>query len=104
MEWYSTAGSQFGEDMGAPADGGFALNVLLRSDNAAVYRTWHSDGRGTEQIDQAYRLVDLLPYGRQEDWQDVPDGWPQFPTYSRGQTSEDVAALYGDRATRSASS
>jgi hypothetical protein len=20
--------------------------------------------------------------GRQEEWQDVPDGWPQAPTYS----------------------
>lgn len=49
MEWYSTAGSDFGPDMGAPPNAGFAVNVFLR-DGDTVYRTWHTDGRGTEQI------------------------------------------------------
>jgi len=31
----------------------------------------------------AFPLIDLLPYGRQEEWQDSPGGWPQSPTYSR---------------------
>jgi predicted dithiol-disulfide oxidoreductase (DUF899 family) len=26
-------------------------------------------------------ILDLAPYGRQEDWEDSPDGWPQHPTY-----------------------
>ena len=39
--------------------------------------------------------IDLLPYGRQEEWQDSPEGWPQSPTYSRWASSEDIAALYG---------
>ena len=26
-------------------------------------------------------LLDLTPYGRQEDWEDSPLGWPQRPTY-----------------------
>lgn len=94
MEWYSTAGSAFGADMGAPPGGGFAVNVFLR-DGEAVYRTWHTDGRGTEQLGHDRGLVDVLPYGRQEEWQDVPDGWPQHPTYAGGRSSQDIAAAYG---------
>ncbi|MBT2234656.1 DUF899 domain-containing protein [Nonomuraea sp. NEAU-A123] len=26
-------------------------------------------------------VLDLTPYGRQEDWEDSPPGWPQHPTY-----------------------
>lgn len=82
MEWYSTADSPFGDDMGAPLGGGFQLNVFLR-DGDTVYRTYNTQGRGTEQISYGFPLVDLLPYGRQEEWQDSPEGWPQGPTYSR---------------------
>ena len=94
MEWYSTANSPFGADVGAPAGGGFAVNVFLR-DGDRVFRTWHTDGRGTEQLSHTFALIDLLPYGRQEEWQDSPGGWPQSPTYSRWLDSPDVAALYG---------
>jgi predicted dithiol-disulfide oxidoreductase (DUF899 family) len=27
-----------------------------------------------------FNLLDLSPYGRQEKWEDSPDGWPQSPT------------------------
>jgi predicted dithiol-disulfide oxidoreductase (DUF899 family) len=94
MPWYSTANSPFGADVGAPPDGGFAVNVFLR-DGDTVHRTWHTDGRGTEQLSHTFALIDLLPYGRQEQWQDSPEGWPQSPTYSRWAASKDIAALYG---------
>ncbi|MFP5020728.1 DUF899 domain-containing protein [Pseudonocardia phyllosphaerae] len=95
MDWYSTAHSSFGSDVGAPPGGGFAVNVFLR-DGERVYRTWHTDGRGTEQLSFLFGLLDTLPYGRQEVWQDVPDGWPQGPTYSRWLDSKDIAAAYGE--------
>jgi predicted dithiol-disulfide oxidoreductase (DUF899 family) len=90
MEWYSTANSPFGADMGAPPGGGFQVNVFLR-DGDSVYRTYNTQGRGTEQLGHTFALIDLLPYGRQEEWQDVPDGWPQSPTYSRWAPSESFA-------------
>jgi predicted dithiol-disulfide oxidoreductase (DUF899 family) len=90
MEWYSTANSPFGTDMGAPPGGGFQLNVFLRVDDT-VYRTYNTQGRGVEQVTHTFPLIDLLPYGRQEDWQDSPPGWPQFPKYTRGLLSEDFA-------------
>jgi predicted dithiol-disulfide oxidoreductase (DUF899 family) len=94
MTWYSTANSAFGTDVGAPPNGGFAVNVFLR-DGDRVYRTWHTDGRGTEQLQHTFALIDLLPYGRQEEWQDSPEGWPQSPTYSRWAGSRDIARAYG---------
>jgi len=56
-----------------------------------VYRTWSTQGRGTEQLSYTFPLIDLLPYGRQEAWQDSPDGWPQSPTYSRWADSPEFA-------------
>ena len=29
----------------------------------------------------AHNILDLCPYGRQEEWEDSPPGWPQHPTY-----------------------
>jgi predicted dithiol-disulfide oxidoreductase (DUF899 family) len=95
MTWYSTAGSPFGADMGAPPGGGFQVNVFLR-DGDTVYRTYNTQGRGTEQLSHTFPLIDLLPYGRQEEWQDSPAGWPQSPTYSRWAPPE-AFARYADQ-------
>jgi predicted dithiol-disulfide oxidoreductase (DUF899 family) len=94
MTWYSTANSPFGSDVSAPPGGGFAVNVFLR-DGDTVYRTWHTNGRGAEQLRNTFPLIDLLPYERQEEWQDSPEGWPQSPTNSRWASSQDIAALCG---------
>ena len=94
MTWFSTANSSFGADVGAPPSDGFGVNVFLR-EGKQVYRTWHTNGRGTEQLSHSFALIDLLPYGRQEGWQDSPDGWPQSPTYSRWAGPQDIARLYG---------
>ena len=94
MTWYSTANSAFGTDMGAPPAGGFQLNVFLRVGDIA-YRTYNTQGRGVEQVSHTFPLIDLLPYGRQEEWQDSPVGWPQSPAYSRWPASE-FFARYAD--------
>lgn len=94
MDWYSTAGSGFGADVDAPPGGGFAVNVFL-SQGDTVYRTWHTAGRGVEQLSHTFPLIDVLPYGRQEEWQDSPSGWPQGPTYGRWASSPEIARLYG---------
>ena len=96
MTWYSTARSPFGADMGAPPDGGFQVNVFLR-DGDAAYRTYNTQGRGTEQLSHTFPLIDLLPYGRREEWQDSPAGWPQGPTYS-GWAGSEAYARYAEPA------
>lgn len=95
MEWYSTYDSPFGADVDAPRGGAFAANVFLR-DGDTVYRTWHTTGRGSEQLTHTFGLVDLLPYGRQEAWQDAPEGWPQDEqSSSRWLAPWEIAAAYG---------
>lgn len=94
MTWYSTAASSFGADVGAPPGGGFAVNVFLRHQDK-VFRTWYTTGRGIEQLSYCFGLIDVLPYGRQEQWQDTPDGWPQQPTHSRWAGTKDIARAYG---------
>lgn len=90
MAWYSTANSSFGTDLDAPPGGGFQVNVSLQADDT-VDRTSYTRGRGTEQPGHRVALLDLLPYGRQEDGQASPDGWPQSPTYSPCSPSEAYA-------------
>src|SRR5262245_42969396 len=94
MEWYSTANRPFGADMGAPPGGGFQVNVFLRVGDKA-YRTYNTQGRGTEQLSHTFALIDLLPYGRQEEWQDSPAGWPQSPTYTRWPAVQTFAQYAG---------
>jgi predicted dithiol-disulfide oxidoreductase (DUF899 family) len=96
MEWYSSSQSPFGTDMDAPPNGGFAVNVFLR-DGDTVYRTWHTNGRGTEQLSHTFALIDILPWGRQEEWLDSPEGWPSRPTYSGWLDSPDIARAYGPK-------
>src|ERR1700754_4473480 len=95
MDWYSAAGTSFGADVDAAPGEGFGVNVFLR-DGDTVYRTWHTNGRGTEQLSHSFALIDLLPYGRQEEWQGSPGGWPPGPDYPQWSSSQEIAAAYGE--------
>jgi predicted dithiol-disulfide oxidoreductase (DUF899 family) len=74
----SSRGTSFSGDCGA--DDGFMLSVFLR-DGEDVYRTYSTTSRGVDRLVFANSILDLTPYGRQEDWEDSPPGWPQHPTY-----------------------
>jgi predicted dithiol-disulfide oxidoreductase (DUF899 family) len=56
------------------------LSVFFRIDDE-VFHTYSTYARGTESRTDAYRLLDLTPYGRQQDFEESPEGWPQKPTY-----------------------
>jgi len=55
-------------------------SVFFR-DGDDVYHTYSNYARGTEGTTDTYGLLDLTPYGRQESFEDSPEGWPQHPTY-----------------------
>ncbi len=57
-----------------------ALGVFFRMGDD-VYHTYSTFARGVECATDSYSLLDLTPYGRQEDFEDSPPGWPQKPTY-----------------------
>jgi predicted dithiol-disulfide oxidoreductase (DUF899 family) len=42
-----------------------------------VFETYWTTRRGVEAMDNSYRLLDLTVYGRQEQWEDSPPGWPR---------------------------
>jgi predicted dithiol-disulfide oxidoreductase (DUF899 family) len=46
-----------------------------------LFHTYSTYARGVESLTDAYSLLDVTPYGRQEDFEDSPPGWPQRPTY-----------------------
>jgi predicted dithiol-disulfide oxidoreductase (DUF899 family) len=56
------------------------LSVFFRLDDD-VFHTYSVYARGTESLTDAYDLLDMTTYGRQEDFEDSPPGWPQKPTY-----------------------
>jgi predicted dithiol-disulfide oxidoreductase (DUF899 family) len=56
------------------------LSIFFRMGND-IFHTYSTYGRGVESLTDAYSLLDTTPYGRQEDFEDSPPGWPQQSTY-----------------------
>jgi predicted dithiol-disulfide oxidoreductase (DUF899 family) len=77
MPFVSSRGTNFYQDSGVV---GFMLSVFLR-DGDDIYRTWNTASRGVDRLMFIHNILDIVPYGRQEDWEDSPEGWPQAPTY-----------------------
>ncbi|GIG92207.1 DUF899 family protein [Plantactinospora endophytica] len=75
--WYSTHGI----DDPAYAGGGEIACFLRRDDR--FFLTYETTGRGVEAIMSSHKLLDMTVYGRQEVWEDSPEGWPQEPSYTR---------------------
>ncbi|MFF5212518.1 DUF899 domain-containing protein [Streptosporangium sp. NPDC000396] len=84
VPWYSSrpGGSNDVNDFNADCGtgGGFGLSVFLR-DRDSVFRTYYTSGRGVDRLRIDFNLLDLTPLGRQETWEDSPDGWPQTAPY-----------------------
>jgi predicted dithiol-disulfide oxidoreductase (DUF899 family) len=56
-------------------------NVFYRDDEGRVFRTYFIDNRGDEQMGGTWNYLDITPLGRQESWEDSPEGYPQTPPY-----------------------
>ncbi len=100
FEWVSSFGSSFNYDFDVTQDASVkpveynyrisddqtqageaaSTSVFFRIDDE-IYHTYQTFARGNEGTSDSYGLLDLTPYGRQEDWEDSPEGWPQKPTY-----------------------
>ncbi|WP_405009039.1 DUF899 domain-containing protein [Kitasatospora sp. NBC_01539] len=78
LPFVSSLGTSFSDDCGV--GGGFQLSVFLR-DGEEVYLTYTTGSRGVDRLLFTHNVLDLTPYGRQQDWEDSPPGWPQRPTY-----------------------
>lgn len=78
MPFVSSRGTSFADDAGA--GGGFMLSAFLR-DGDEIYRTYNTTARGVDRMLFVSNILDITVYGRQQDWEDSPAGWPQYPTY-----------------------
>ncbi|ACB74408.1 DUF899 domain-containing protein [Opitutus terrae] len=104
--WYSSAGTDFNHDFHVTLDerrapiemnyrnkaellaagmtedqltGDFPVQSVFLRDGDTVYHTYSTFQRGSDQLFTPYNYLDLTPYGRQEEWEDSPAGWPQRP-------------------------
>jgi predicted dithiol-disulfide oxidoreductase (DUF899 family) len=80
--WVSSAANTFNTDFGltTPEGENHGLSVFLR-DGDALFRTYFTSARGMETAGNIWNMLDLAPFGRQEEWEDTPAGRPQSPTY-----------------------
>ena len=71
-------GSAFDTDFGVHEWHGH--NAFVH-DGDQIYRTYFISGRGDEAMGNTWSYLDMTALGRQEDWEDSPDGYPQTPPY-----------------------
>ena len=77
MPWYTIIDS-FDKDFSV--DEWHGHNVFFR-DGEKVFRTYFINSRGDEAMGSLWSYLDLTPLGRQETWEDSPEGYPQSAPY-----------------------
>ena len=78
IPWYTMTDS-FDADHGVDEWPG--TNAFIR-DGDQVYRTYFVNNRGDEVMGGTWAYLDLTALGRQEEWEDSPEGYPQTAPYS----------------------
>ena len=56
-------------------------NAFIR-DGDRFFRTYFIDNRGDESMGSTWSYLDITALGRQEAWEDSPEGYPQTPPYA----------------------
>jgi len=57
------------------------VSVFIRN-GEDIYQSYYSGARGVEYLGTQWSYLDLTPFGRQETWENSPEGWPQDTPYS----------------------
>jgi predicted dithiol-disulfide oxidoreductase (DUF899 family) len=50
-------------------------------DGDEIFRTYFISKRGDEALGTTWSYLDMSALGRQEEWEDSPEGYPQTPPY-----------------------
>jgi predicted dithiol-disulfide oxidoreductase (DUF899 family) len=77
IPWY-TLTDDFDADFGVGEWHG--TNAFFRDDDR-IFRTYFVNDRGDEAMGGTWAYLDLTALGRQEEWEDSPEGYPQTPPY-----------------------
>jgi predicted dithiol-disulfide oxidoreductase (DUF899 family) len=56
-------------------------NAFFRDDEDRIFRTYFINNRGDEAMGSTWNYLDITALGRQEEWEDSPEGYPQTPPY-----------------------
>jgi predicted dithiol-disulfide oxidoreductase (DUF899 family) len=78
VPWY-TITDDFDSDFGV--DEWHGTNAFLR-DGDDVFRTYFVNSRGDEALGSTWSYLDITALGRQEIWEDSPEGYPQTQAYA----------------------
>jgi predicted dithiol-disulfide oxidoreductase (DUF899 family) len=74
MPWYSVPEQSWDRLL---AGRHFGMKACYLRDGDRVFETYWTTSRGCEVMANSYAMLDLTVHGRQEQWEDSPDGWPQ---------------------------
>jgi predicted dithiol-disulfide oxidoreductase (DUF899 family) len=77
MPWYTML-DEFDADFGV--DQWHGTNAFIRQGDQ-VFRTYFLNNRGDEALGSTWSYLDMSALGRQEAWEDSPEGYPQTPPY-----------------------
>ncbi len=77
VPWY-TLTDDFDADF--DVDQWHGTNAFIREGDR-IFRTYLIDARGDEAMGSTWSYLDMTALGRQEEWEDSPDGYPQTPPY-----------------------
>ena len=77
IPWY-TITDRFDADFGVGEWHGH--NAFIRDGNR-IFRTYFVNDRGDEGMGTTWSYLDITALGRQEEWEDSPEGYPQTPPY-----------------------
>jgi predicted dithiol-disulfide oxidoreductase (DUF899 family) len=78
IPWYTITDS-FDKDFGV--DEWHGHNVFFRDNDGRIFRTYFINNRGDEAMGSTWSYLDITPLGRQEKWEDSPEGYPQTVPY-----------------------
>lgn len=83
MPWYSVPEESYDRLALERGAHGFGMKACyLRDKDGRVFETYWTTGRGCEAMSGSYGMLDMTVYGRQENWEDSPKGWPQpYPSH-----------------------
>jgi predicted dithiol-disulfide oxidoreductase (DUF899 family) len=78
MPWYTITDS-FDKDFGVNEWHGH--NVFIHDEHGKIFRTYFINNRGDEAMGSTWSYLDITPLGRQETWEDSPEGYPKTAPY-----------------------
>jgi predicted dithiol-disulfide oxidoreductase (DUF899 family) len=79
--WYTMVPNSDGAfDVDFGVDEWHGTNAFIR-DGGQVFRTYFTNGRGDEAFVNTWSFLDITALGRQETWEDSPQGYPQTKPY-----------------------